>query len=346
MKFLTLLTPRAGKWFIITKFKKEIRSVLYDPRDPNKKVPSAGLLVWPYGLADIKLTWTELVDSEETAKTAKVPKDPAQKKYKSYRKFYNSNMIIGTREEHVKYLNLMEVHPAVVEVTAKDGGSLEILVMITYEVTDPIKTRSLEDFLGYGANIVTEIIRDWCAKKEFHDIRAIETKDIKKDDSDIYSRIKEDNKKLFEPNGFRIENTAVIAVLVAERSKDLLESEEDIKKEENYAKVAEKTKNAEIALNVAQEARNEAEIKFQTALTDLRIKENKESAASIAEQNKAWVGGGLTHLYISGGEQLSSKNDMFEASAKAQTFGSEDRRKKPNIKRESDNSDKKEGGKK
>ena len=154
-RLLTFLSPEAGKWYIITKFNKEVDAILYDPKnpDPAKNPSSLRVLGWPYGRGNMKLQFTEFVSDIETAKNAIIdnPRSPdfGKKKYISYQTFFNSNLIIGTRQEYVDHLNKIEAHPAVVEVTTDDGASLEIIIAISFvpEVgLEPTRRLRAEDF--------------------------------------------------------------------------------------------------------------------------------------------------------------------------------------------------------
>ncbi len=330
-KLITFVTPEAGKWIIVTKFDKEIYSILYDPTSdkPEHNPPSLIVLGWPWGQAKIKLRWPEFVSDKETAETA-VLKGTDIKKYKANpRTFYNSQLVIGTREEYVDYLNQFETHPGVVEVTSKDGGSVEIIISVVIEILDPIATKKLEDFIGFTLNLVIHAFRQWAAEKKFHELRNIKTDDDKLVPGEIYDRLKVLNKKDFRPKGFWVPRITVNAVSVAHRSKDLLETEENIAKQANNAQAAVYEKDTELQLNLAQEARNSSELKFRKEDAAIKKELVNGSAEALAKINKSWGEGGLQRLFIGGGQSTPMQN-LVESHLQVQDFAdsdSDDRRR-------------------
>lgn len=322
-KLITFITPKAGKWIITTRFDKEVEATLYDPTStkPERNPPSLIILGWPYGRGKIKLRWTEFVADAETAKTATLPN--GKKKYLSHKTFFDSNLVIGTREEEVDYLNQIETHPAVVEITAADGGTVEMVIMIAFEILDPILTRKLEDFLGYATGFVIEAFRLWAATKNFKDLRAVDTKDNPAIPHEIDDKIKVLNTNDFIPKGFCIPRVAVIAIPIAERSKDLLEAEENVAKQLNNALAAVHKKEIELQQNEAQEVRNTTEIKFRKEDAAIKIDLVTKSSEGLAKVNKGWGEGGLERLYIGGGQSNSMQN-LVESHLQVQDFADSD----------------------
>lgn len=306
-KLITFLTPQAGNWYIITKFKKEIDSFIYDPEDPKKNPSSLKILGWPYGRGLIKLQFTEIVSDLETAKTAKVtdPKSPAfgNKKYVSYRTFATSNIIIGTRQELVDHLNKIESHPAVVEITTSDGASIETIVSISFKILDPIATKNVEDFLVYGTNFVIEVLRLWGNKHTFKENRGIDTNDDMTKDDDVWDKINHLNETEFKQNGFSVCKVAVIAIAVGERSKEFLNSEQKIGEEQNKSAAAVFTQEIDLRKNETQKALNKTKLELIRGEADIQIDLIEKTAESLAKQNKAWGEGGLKTLIINGDKQ-------------------------------------------
>ncbi|MDB5255270.1 MAG: hypothetical protein JWL92_646 [Candidatus Nomurabacteria bacterium] len=337
-KLITFLSPKAGNWYITTKFDKEIDSFMYDPKnttDPTKNPPSLIILGWPFGKGLTKLEFTELVSNEETAKSATIDNpgnpDHGKQKYKSYRKFLTSNLIIGTRQEFVDHLNKVESHPAVVEITTNDGASIEMILQISFEILHPLLTKTVEDFLVYGTSFVVEAFRLWGNKHSFIQNRAINTNDDPTVKDDVWDRIDALNKKEFGAVGFNVCKVAVIAVDIAERSKGFLDSEQDIAKEENKSKAAVFTKQTGLELNKLQDAQNDTELKFRERDADIKIKMVKQSANGLAKINAAWGGKkGLDRLYL-GGNHASPMQDLVEANLEITDFADDgtDQRRRP-----------------
>jgi len=305
-RLLTFLSPEAGKWYIITKFNKEVDAILYDPKnpDPAKNPSSLRVLGWPYGRGNMKLQFTEFVSDIETAKNAIIdnPRSPdfGKKKYISYQTFFNSNLIIGTRQEYVDHLNKIEAHPAVVEVTTDDGASLEIIIAISFEITDPISTKRIEDFLVYGTNFIIEAFRLWCNSKTFRENRMIKTEDSAIPD-EICDQINKLNKKEFSENGFFVPHVAVTVVAVAERSIEFLESEQRIAEEANKALANISTQEIELLKNKTQGVRNDTKVKLLREEADIQIDVIEKTSVGIAKQNAAWGGKtGLRTLIMNG----------------------------------------------
>lgn len=375
-KLMTFVTPRTGQWLIITEFDKELKAILYDPGKPEdniskndkkntynddpmlektNEVSSLKILVWPRGLGLTKLRWSEFVTDAATAKLQKsVDRITGREKdkYASIRTFLNSNLVIGTREEWVPYLNKVETHPTVVEITSSDGGSVEMVINIALEILHPILIKEVEDIIGYVNSFVIEAFRLWGAKKTFKDLRAVCTTDEHKEDTEIDSTVKTKtlhdeifekitplNEKDFIEKGVWVNRVAVMAIAVADRSKDILESEEAITKKANQAKEAQSQLAIELLENKAQEARNASELQFRKEDAEIKVNLIKESSDGLAKINKAWGEGGLERLYIGSGN-ANPMQSLVESTLQVQDFadGDTDKRRKPQQK------NKKEGG--
>ncbi|MBY0328720.1 hypothetical protein K2Q02_01355 [Patescibacteria group bacterium] len=362
-KLITFVTPSTGQWLIITEFDKELKAILYDPGKPedniskniikNKynddlrlektsEVSSLKILVWPRGLGLTKLRWTEFVTDIQSAKLEKV-KDRItgleRKKYTSIKTFLNSNLAIGTREEWVPYLNKVETHPAVVEITSSDGGSVEMVINIALEILHPLLIKNVEDIIAYVTSFVVEAFRLWGANKSFKDLRSICTTDDKTIHDEIFDKLTPLNEKDFIEKGVWVNRVAVMEVAIAERSKDLLESEENVAKQKNNAAAAVHQKEIELELNQAQEARNASELKFRKEDADIKANLIEKSSEGLAKINKGWGKGGLKRLYIGSGN-TNSMQSLVESTLQVQDFADSDtdKRRKPQQK------NKKEGG--
>jgi hypothetical protein len=349
---ISAASPKAGEWIITAKGNKQTGAILYDPKKAKKdqKYNPPWLIVrgWPHGFYYPTLKWDEFTtdkNADDAIITSSESPDKGQKKYKKCRNFYASNYTIGTRQERVRRLKKIEVHPAVVEAISLDAANLEIILFIAIEIFDPILLLDLDDdFLDFAATFVTGAFRLWSAQKTFKENRAIDT-DIDIDDPkaltekmlekknlapEIWDKIKKLNKKKFIPLGFKVNHVAVLLVTVKESSKGFLESEGRIAMAANDAQAAVFIKDAALQENEAQDAFNTTEIKFREA--DAKIKTNliKDTSQAIKEQNAAWGGPtGLDRLFLGSGPTNGPGQAILEETMKAQDYADDntDRRR-------------------
>lgn len=309
IQLLSIKSPQVGKWYIKTIGNQQTGALLHNPGTGHKAnwlVPR----VFPYSFAKIKFRWTELVNDEETAKNATIIVDgKVRKKYISYQKFFNSGLIIGTREEYVEYLRETEVHPHVLEVTSNDGSSLEIILQIAIKITSPLLAIALEDFLGVANGLIGEAIFNWANTQSNAAIRQIDTDKVKKSISidGIYFINYLNNLFRITNRGIQIEHVAVINVPVAERSKDVLEREEAVQKAIKDTLISAQKRDQLLLLNEATAAQKQTELTFQEGMYKAKGELINAIKEALEAQNKAYGLGGLKSLYLGGGNNILEK---------------------------------------
>jgi hypothetical protein len=331
-KLISTYQPTAGDWIIIQKFKKQVRAVLYDPADPNHDPDALGILGWPYSQATPELTFTEIISNKAKAETAVIVNgvDVGKDKFIQVNEYFKGSLIIGTRKERVWTIKKLEQHPVVAEVRSLEKVGVQMALIVTIRVDDPILALTLTNFIGFAENLVIEVFRRWAAKHSIDAVLAVQTNendnsstDENPDPSktphipdDICAQIEELNESTLIQHGIQVPHVAVIKVDYSPDSADYLESEQSIGKEKNKVLANVETQKIKIAQNVTQRALNETEIKFLRDKANIEIDVIDKTSTNIAAQNAAWGGkDGLRTLIFNGDKNQQNPQQTIQVAS-------------------------------
>lgn len=366
---LNIATPKAGVWVLLTELEKVTGAVLLDPTSPDyNKAKSYAIRGFPNGVALVKLRWSKFVTEDDLRRKAidtKGQEIDDSKMWSSPRRFEGSNYIIATREEWV-HLKQFELHPFVAEVTSSDGAYMEIVLLVNYEITNPILAITCPDIFEYAIGILSQEFRSYLGGKySYKQMRSLETdgcgipNDIEKkiaqyngdrlekvldengnvkvtDGKEELRRVKQpinrdpSKRGAFERFGFRVDTIAVSLVALSEESKEFRESEEKIAIAENDLKVAAITLEIEKKQNEAQGVRNKTELEYREKDANIRINLLNKTADAVHKMNKAWTEGSLTHVIFGSGGQNANPAQLVTDLVQVQDFAdhdTDDRRK-------------------
>lgn len=320
---LSFASPRSGEWLCIDRFDTPIKAILYDgdqgktiiieakngkfERTEINGVITLKGMTWPNSRHFFKLEWTEEVANEDTAKNAVYPAGhpkAGQKKYVSYKKFLKSEVIIGTRrEDDVPYIRQKEVHPVAISFLCRGGGSYTIVVQVTVEVHNPMAAIQVEDFLSVPLGKVTEAIGNWGRSITYEEAQLINVdshKQITIEDENGVKHFYRDyiNIELEKKLGITVSDVTTLDSFVGDGSIEIFNSA-------TAALAAINKKKERLELNLATEAENATNLKYQTQLLD-KIKEVGEALlGKQAEVAKNFAGtNGLQYLNLGGDNKI------------------------------------------
>ena len=111
------------------------------------------------------------------------------------------------------------------------------------------------------------------------------------------------NNSEFKENGFEVCKVAVLAIAVAERSKEFLDSEQKIGEEQNKSAAAVFTQEIDLRRNETQKALNATKLELINGEADAQIRLIEKTSEAVTAQNKAWGEGGLKTLIMNGDNQ-------------------------------------------
>lgn len=339
LKPITILTPKAYEWLILTHWRSEEGAIVYDPTDTESDPPSRFIIrIFPYGYTKVKFKWTELVATKKAAEDARCKDNPSKPKYESIITFNGTDQVLGIRTEFVN-LRKYEAHPSIVKVRSSNGANMFIVILLKYKIFNPLAVIGLDDgLIDFTTNYVSQGIRLWAAGKDDEQIfRLTSNEDNQNDGHDIHDLIEKLNKDEFKKWGYEIPGFSFPIVAYADDSLDFQKIRQKVTTSKIEVEIAGNQRDAENKLTEAQANRNDTEIKFRRE--DAQIKEDliNKTAPHLASVNKAWGEGGLDRLIINGGNYSNFGQNLLQSHLEVRDFAdsdSDDRRKPKKPKKE------------
>jgi hypothetical protein len=337
---LTQIQPSANEFYITTNFRKEVGYIIHDPKDPNNKTKSIIFRGWYKTVGQVKLQWTELVQSKKAAEQARCKDDPEKSKYSAIIEFEDDPRVIGVRDEYVN-LRRHEFHPLRVRIQATDNSIWDVVVMIRYHIDNPLLVLNLDDgLINYTTTMVQEVFRKWATKevegkkelkRTYDDILALSSTDTAAA-GEICDEIDKINRDL-EQDGYTITLLSIPFVSETKESKETIgKSRVEITTSANAIKVAENRKAATVHDAKAQRALDKVELMFRKE--DAVIKETliQNTSEHLAKPNAAWAKDNTLRTLVITGNQALNLSHLVSGSLESGDFAEteEDKKRKRN----------------